>query len=383
MHRFTAVALGCFFAVTGLSLAGVEPDFPYKALVSSDQLYVRSGRGAGVLPNRPASSRSGGRGFFGTSQRLVRHSPARRQLYLDFGPILEALAGRPGDGYRRGCVGPGGQRLQRHPRLSSRCGCTRAKWSRCWEPPHGAGQRATAAGRDRPDDGPWFKIAPPSGEFRWVSAQFLEPVRQEPERLRDDGQGHPAVPRPIPAARADSRADSPAPPVGAGKDSAGAGKDLVGAGKGSADAAGQRPRAPIGSAAHAFDGRVFRMNWIESTLELSVMVIEEPTGVVVRFAPRSTDELQDQAATSEERSGRNKSPTRFARFDDIQRRQAAVLAMREQSVRNRSSLGVAIAAAEYGAGKGARRNLRPTGDLTGWAGWRKCRRPSRAPRTSR
>ena len=50
MHRFTAVAVGCFFAVAGWLFAGVEPEFPYKALVASEQLYVRSGPGQEFYP---------------------------------------------------------------------------------------------------------------------------------------------------------------------------------------------------------------------------------------------------------------------------------------------------------------------------------------------
>ena len=67
MHRFIAVAGCCFFAVAGLSFAGVEPEFPYQAVVSSDQLYVRSGPGQEYYPT--------GRLRRGQEVEVFRHEP--------------------------------------------------------------------------------------------------------------------------------------------------------------------------------------------------------------------------------------------------------------------------------------------------------------------
>ena len=50
MGRFTAVVLCCIFAGAGPSFAAVESGFPYKAVVVSDQLYVRSGPGQEYYP---------------------------------------------------------------------------------------------------------------------------------------------------------------------------------------------------------------------------------------------------------------------------------------------------------------------------------------------
>jgi hypothetical protein len=338
MHRLIAVALGWFFVVADLSLAGVEPDFPYKARVTSEQLYVRSGPGQEFYPT--------GRLRRGQEVEVFRHEPTGWCAIRPPEGSFTWISGR--------CLKPSqdGLAVVTEEGASARVGSGlsdirdveqvrlhKGEVVEVLEAPRGGDQKA-AARSDGRDDGPWLKIAPPSGEFRWVSAQFLEPVRPEPGSVGNDAPGNRAEPRPI----ATPRADSPVPPVAAGKDSVAAGKDSkdpakdsVAPGKDSADAAGAPPRArlvrPRTLSTAEFQDELDRIE-----LELSVMVIEEPTGWSVDLLRDQTNELVDQAATAEERARTRQIANQIARFDDIRRRQAAVLAMREQSVRNGPAL---------------------------------------------
>ena len=121
-----------------------------------------------------------------------------------------------------------------------------------------------------------------------------------------------------------------------------------------------------------------RLNRVE--LELSVMVIEEPTVWsfdLLRGSDRTNCRIRRQRRRSE--VGTRQMANQIARFEDIKRRQAAVLAVRSSQVRNGRPSGAAVAA-EIRRRKRHGRSWRPTAALTGWAGWRKYPRQSPVPR---
>ena len=103
-------------------------------------------------------------------------------------------------------------------------------------------------------------------------------------------------------------------------------------GSDSADAAGESFRArsarPRSLTAEEYQAELDRIE-----LELSVMVIEEPTAWSFDSLRERTNLLLDQAQTAVERGRARLLANKIARFDDIKQRQDAVLAMRDETDR--------------------------------------------------
>jgi hypothetical protein len=161
-----------------------------------------------------------------------------------------------------------------------------------------------------------------------------------PEPGASDAPQQPPALRPIPDP------DLSAPPVAADKDSVTAASDPAGS---SSRAAAPGPDSAETAAArsvphpqrHARTARPRTLTAAELedeldqvNLELSVMVIEDPAVWTFDLLRDRIDELSDQATTSAQRSRTRQIANQIARFEDIKRRQAAVLAMRDRAIEN-------------------------------------------------
>ena len=318
MHRFTAVAVCCFFAVAGLSFAGVEPEFPYKALVSSDQLYVRSGPGQEYYPT--------GRLRRGQEVEVFRHEPtgwcAIRPPEGSFTWILGRSLKLSQDGLavvaEEGASARVGSRFS-DIRDVEQVRLHKGEVVEVLETPHAADHEAATAGRATRTTARGSKSL-----RRRASSVGCRPVPRtgapgtgaSPGRRAGSSSGAPADShprRPIRRRRRLPRARIPA----------GAGQGFGGCGRRAATCRLARPRT-LSTA--EFQDELDRIE-----LELSVMVIEEPTVWSFDLLRDQTNELLDQAATAEERGRTRQIANQIARFEDIKRRQEAVLAMREQS----------------------------------------------------
>ena len=81
----------------------------------------------------------------------------------------------------------------------------------------------------------------------------------------------------------------------------------------------------------SFSAEEFQAELERIELELSVMVIEEPTTWSFDSLWQRTDRLLDEAQTAVERGRARLLADKIARFDDIKRRHDEVLAMRERT----------------------------------------------------
>ena len=148
-------------------------------------------------------------------------------------------------------------------------------------------------------EGGWFKIAPPSGEFRWVSAKYLD--------TNDPQEG---VRKATPGDRHNQKASK----TGRGWDG---------------ESSLNRSPGPRSLTPAQFQAELERIE-----LELSAMVIEEPAAWSFDSLRERTDQLLEVAQTAVERGRARLLANRIARFDDIKQRQDALLAMRSDSLRN-------------------------------------------------
>ena len=159
---------------------------------------------------------------------------------------------------------------------------------------------------------PWYKIAPPSGEFRWVSSKYLD------AEYPHDGLRH---------RRADRRDAEPPDDERYAEPSRHRYREP-------SDSAGETLLARSAHAPRRFRPRSSRTRLERIELELSVMLIEEPTAWSFDTLWERTNTLIDQSRSAVERGRARQLANKIAKFEDIKRRQEEVLAMRDRTDRD-------------------------------------------------
>jgi uncharacterized protein YraI len=275
-----------------------EPNFPYKTCVSADDVYVRSGPGQNYYPTDKLKR--------GQELEVYRHDPggwcAIRPVEGSFTWVSarflkptennlavvteEGVSARVGSRFSdvRDVVQV---RLQKGETVEILEG-----------PPRGS----------RNGEG-WFKIAPPSGEFRWVSAKYL-----------DSNYPRDGLRKALPPEKHAHR----------GHDRGFAEEAAEAAPAGDAAESAVEPRHRHASHARSLTAEEYRAELDRIELELSVMLIEAPTVWSFDALRQRADGLLDQAQTAVERGRARLLVNKIARFDDIKQRQDSVLAMRDE-----------------------------------------------------
>jgi hypothetical protein len=284
MATSIAILLGLGALGAAAEPAGaLQRKFPYMARVTANNVYVRSGPGSNYYPTQKLQ--------VGTQVEVYRHDPggwcAIRPPEGSFSwvagrhlkPGEDDLAEVTGD---RVPVGVGSRfsdiRHVAHVRLDR-------------------GEPVVVLGKKEIDLGfgaeTWYRISPPSGEFRWILAGNLDPL---PEKAPGPGSGVTAN-------------------SGAGAASAGA---LPG---------------PV-AAARALSPEAFRTELDDVDSQLSIMLAEEPTVWNCQELSRRAQALADRAQTADERDRARLLGNRLAQAEDIQRRFEAAGAARLETERH-------------------------------------------------
>jgi uncharacterized protein YgiM (DUF1202 family) len=259
-----AVCLGS----VAMSARGAD-DFPYAAYVVADEVYVRSGPGEDYYPTDKIGR--------GQAVEVYRHYPGGwceiRPLEGSFSWVSARHLRPTEDGLA--VVAEDGAAARVGSNLSDARGVIQVRLRK------GEVVELLQDPDDAENDGRWWKIAPPSGEFRWIAAKHLsrEPPRDEPPE--------------------DPRKTCPD---------------------------GRRPLTP-----QEFQEELERIE-----LELSTMLVEDAANWSFDELKERTAILQDGARTTVEQGRARLLAKRIARFEDIKQRQEAVLAMRVQSGRGRN-----------------------------------------------
>jgi SH3-like domain-containing protein len=280
--------LVCIAAATAYSRSAAEQTFPYKAFITSDDVYVRSGPGENYYPTEKLKA--------GTEVEVYRHDPggwfairppkdsfswvSSRHLQLDGSNLAtvtdERVAARVGS-------------RMNDTRDVIQVRLHKGEVVEVLEP-----RRDRHAGASPGDDHgatAWYKIAPPAGEFRWVSGRFVDP-----DYDRD----------------------------GVRKTSVGT-IDLTGQAIGRSPGAGSPPR-------HASPAQ-YQRQLDQLDLELSAMVVEDPNFWELGEMRQRAETLFNQSETSLERGRARMLVGKIARFEDIKRRKQALAAARPELAR--------------------------------------------------
>lgn len=287
-----------------------EPAFPYKAFVNSDDVYIRSGPGQSYYPTDKLKA--------GQEVEVYRHDPggwyAIRPPEGSFSWVSDRFL-KPG---------AEGLAVVTDDRVAARVG---SRFSNIRDVIQVRLHKAEVvevmeAKRSRNGSGTWYKIAPPSGEFRWVFGKYVDTdyprdgVRKTPAADNPNSQTDPVAPA---ERQPGGPADAP-PPVGV--------QQAADADRSAYDQVTPRSITP----------EQFRSELEEIDMELSVMVVEEPTVWEFREMWGRAEALSDQAETALERGRTRVLSNKIIRFEDIKRRYNRIASMREKTERSNRRL---------------------------------------------
>ncbi len=305
MRLFVALVLcGQLFAA---STAHCEPPFPYTTTIAADDVYVRSGPGQNYYPTDKLKR--------GQQVEVYRHDPggwcAIRPVEGSFtwvsGRYLKPAEDNLALVTEEGVSARVGSRFSELREVIQ----VRLHKGEKVEVLEGPPQSAHGNG--------WYKIAPPSGEFRWVSAKYLDADYPHDGLRKTSSEGRPRRDGRPRDAWGDGPRGSDAPLIPA------AAMGGPRPGDSADDPYRARPTHPRPLTPEEFDAELGRVE-----LELSAMVVENPTRWSFDALRERSNMLLDQAQTAVERGRARLLANKIARFDDIKQRQDAVLAMRDE-----------------------------------------------------
>jgi len=274
--------LAAFLACIAMAAtAAAESTFPYRAYITADDVYVRSGPGDNYYPTDKLKA--------GTEVEVYRHDPggwfairppkdsfswvSSRHLQLD-GKNLATVTDE---------------------RVAARVGSRMSDTRDVIQVRLHKGEIVEVLEPRRnghaDDDGPraWYKIAPPAGEFRWVSGRFVDP-----------GFDHDGLRRTRTV-------------------------DLTGQATGRlpGDYDGPRHDSPA----------QFQRQLDQVDLELSAMIVQDPNFWELRELRERAESLFNQSDSALERGRARMLVSKIARFEDIKRRKQALAASRPELAR--------------------------------------------------
>ncbi len=315
-----------FLCVLGAKPAIAEKSFPYKAYVTSKDVYVRSGPGENYYPTEKLQP--------GDEVEIYRHDPGGWYAIRPLPKSFSWVSGRylkPGEDSLAEVVGD---------RVAARVGSqfsdirdvVQARLER-GEIVELLGTKQVGAGSSTVT---WYKITPPSGEFRWVFGKYVDPDFPRDGVRKASAEESPILKRSRSTARSTAAklSDAEKPNLAA----ASVGPQLAAPGAADANAVGpaavsaqvsdvQPPRLPAASLRH-ISPEEFQAELDDVNTELSIMLAEEPTVWNCEELKQRTEALLQQAQTAVERGNAQALSRRLAQAEDIQRRFEAVNTLR-------------------------------------------------------
>ena len=287
MRRIFAMILVGLVSSAGLSLSPVfaEQPFPYKAFIAADEVYVRSGPGQNCYPTEKLAK--------GQEVEVYRHDPGG---WCAIKPVEGSFSWISSQHAK---IEEGNLAVVTDNNVSARVGSKFSDIRDSVQVRLHKGEvvevlETKKIGNGNSPSQTWYKIAPPAGEFRWVSLKYLEPeyARDGLRRRSGDGRFH---------------------------------ED-----EGDAKSAAERDKRsrPEKLPHEAFQAELDRLE-----LELSQMVVEDTNVWSFDSLRIGAESLVEGAGTAVERGKARLLLSRIARFEDIKQRDDKLAELREETDR--------------------------------------------------
>ena len=361
MHLRIAAILP-ILALLAIPARGDLPSFPYKAYVTTDEVYVRSGPGDNYYPTDKLK--------MGQEVEVYRHDPGGWYAVRPPKGSFSWVSARLLD------IGKDRLATVTGDRVAARVGSRFSDIRDVIQVRLDRGEVVDVVQSGQTVGGeqmqPWSKIAPPAGEFRWIFGKYVDPDFPVDGVRKTSGDHSPLVqhrkPRPKAAAiavssssaEAASAAAQVAPPatVGVASHSAPATEPFAPG----VQQAAQADRPPASTAMRHISPDEFQAEVGELEMKLSVMVLQDPTAWELRDLSRRAENLLAQANTGVERGRARLLVGKIARLDDIKQRYDVVAVTR--SLTDPASPLAAHIPGLAGAATGTERQFDGVGRLT-------------------
>ena len=163
--RLCLVAAGPLCLMLAMTASAQQKHFPYKAYVTSDDVYVRSGPGKSYYPTTKLKA--------GEVIEVYRHDPGGWYAVRPPAGSYTWVSGKYLD------VGKDGLAKVTGDRVAARVGSQFSSIRDVIQIRLHEGEVVEILDSqefdNQPEAGTWYKIAPPSGEFRWIFGRYADP----------------------------------------------------------------------------------------------------------------------------------------------------------------------------------------------------------------
>lgn len=322
MWRHVAVIVACIEATAAVA---AQPSTPYKAYVVVEEAYVRSGPGEGFYPTEKVR--------FGRELEVYQRDAAG---WCAIRPLEESFSWVPAWDIR---LGEDGLAEVATDNVAARVGSQFSDVRDVVQVRLKRGELLEVLGWKRMGTGEtaqtWYRVSPPSGEFRWIHERFLD-VHPPQARIVRAAADPPAVasePGGVRQAVAVQPAQGPAnsapaasrPAIATGQWVQGASHPPAAA-PAQATSATAAPSSSAGSPAgpSAVSREEFQAELDDINTELSLMLAEEPSAWNCEELIRRTEALLSASQTSSERAHARLLLNRLARAAQVKKRFDAV-----------------------------------------------------------
>ena len=318
------ILLACSCALSQ-SPAHAEKTFPYTAHITTDDVYVRSGPGQSYYPTDKLKA--------GQEVEVYRHDPGGWYAVRPPEGSFTWVSGRFIDltGDNLAVVTDDRVAARVGSRFSTIRDVIQVRLNKA-EVVEVLETKQTGTGTQRQT---WYKIAPPSGEFRWVFGKYVDAVSSQDGLRRHLATNAPATtptlveePKPDAVVAAYHEETTPIGPSSRSVQTpvvvqASATRVVPEAAWSGSPAAASRQITP----------EEYRTALAAIDIDLSIMIVEEPTVWAFDETRRRVEELLDVAQTAVERGHARVLLSKMARFEEIKRRYDGINQLRERTER--------------------------------------------------
>jgi uncharacterized protein YraI len=329
MRLLLAAAVACCL-LTAQPARG-EQSFPYKAHINANEVHVRSGPGQSYYATDKLK--------IGQEIEVYRHDPGGWYAIRPAEDTFSWIAAK----YLKPTEG--NLAVVTEENVAARVGARGSELRDVIQVRLHKGEVVELLDSKNVGSGPggekWCKIAPPSGEFRWVYGKYVDPdYPRDGLRRNPTSEGVAALKNTATAAAETANADAAAAAIAvrtAGNRKAES-QGWVEAPASPAYGRNTVAGAPVASGPGGLSPQGFQAELDAIDTELAIMLVEQPDLWAFDVLGPRAEALVERAETAVERGRARVLLSKLMRFNDLKQRYEQVAAMREETQRANTQL---------------------------------------------